>query len=121
MSTADELLTDLLEVARDQLRWQRATGLSQVRETVDTTLGKTQQRKAYELCDGSRTNKQVATAVRASEATLSRWTSGWRDLGIAFETPEGTTRHLVSLDALGLPVEVREGLPDRGRRSSLER
>jgi hypothetical protein len=108
MATTEELLTKLLQVAEDQLRWQRATGLPQVRETVYSALSKTQQRRAYELCDGTRTNRQVAAAVRASEATLSRWASGWRDLGIAYETPEGKTRHLLSLDALDLPVEVRD-------------
>jgi hypothetical protein len=41
-----------------------------------------------------------------SKQSVSNWTRRWRDLGIAYETEKGRIRHLVSLDALGIPVEV---------------
>jgi hypothetical protein len=97
------------------LRWQRAAVLPHVRETVETALETTQMRKAYELCDGTRTGGEIGSAVGTSQQTISNWTRRWRDLGIAYDTEDRRARHLVSLDALGLPTEVGGGQP-AGRR-----
>lgn len=114
MATAEELLAELLDVARDQLRWQRAAALPGVRETVDQTLTRTQLRKAYELCDGSRTRTTVAAEVGTTQQSVSNWTRLWCDLGIAYEADGGRVRHITSLKWLGLPVDVPEAA---GRRS----
>jgi hypothetical protein len=106
MATTDELLTDLLATANEQLRWFKASVLPGVRSTIESSLGTSQLRRAYEMCDGEKMSKDIATAVGASPASLSNWTRRWRDLGIAYETPEGRIQHLVSLAALGLPLEV---------------
>jgi hypothetical protein len=109
MPTTDELLTDLLATANEQLRWFKASVLPGVRSTVESALTTTQLRRAYAMCDGATKSKDIATAVGSSPASLSNWTRRWRDLGITYETPEGRIQHLVSLAALGLPVEV-EGM-----------
>ena len=106
----EEILMELLTTAREQQRWQRAAVLPVVRQTVAETVRTTEQRRAFEMCDGETSNKKIAHAVGKSEATISRWASSWRDAGIAYEA-EGGTQHLVSLDTLGLPIEVPEG-PD---------
>jgi hypothetical protein len=107
MPTAEELLAELLEVNRDQLRWQRAAALPGVRETVDGALDKTQYRRAYELCDGTRTGAEVAAAVGTTPQSVPNWTKLWRDLGIAHED-DGRVRHIASLKSLRLPAEVDE-------------
>jgi hypothetical protein len=99
----------LVAVAEEQLRWQRAAVLPQVRETVEQALTTTQLRRAYELCDGEHKNIDIAKAVETSEASVSRWAKRWRDLGIAYEVAtEGGRRnaHLVSLESLGLPLDA---------------
>jgi hypothetical protein len=106
MPTTEESLTRLVEVAEEQLRWLRASVLPDVRKTVEATLTTTQLRRAYEMCDGDTLAQAVAAAVDSSPPTLSRWARRWRDVGIAYETPEGRTKHLVSLAALGVPLEV---------------
>ncbi|HVV58306.1 MAG TPA: hypothetical protein VHC45_08075 [Gaiellaceae bacterium] len=106
MATMDELLTDLLATAKEQLRWSKASVLPGVRSTIESSLGTSQQRRAYEMCDGVKTSKDIAAAVGASPASLSNWTRRWRDLGIAYETPEGRIQHLASLATLGVPLEV---------------
>lgn len=108
MAAVEEILTELLATTKEQLRWQRASVLPQVRQTIDQTLTTTQMRKAYELCDGTRTGSQIGQAVGTSQPTISNWTRRWRDLGIAYET-EGRVHHLTSLDALGLSTEVERG------------
>lgn len=107
MPTQEELLGGILETAREQLRWQRAAVLPEVRKTIEKALTTTQYRQAYEMCDGMTTNTEIAAAVGASKSSLTSWTQRWRDLGIAHEADKGI-QHLVSLSALGLPLEVAE-------------
>jgi CRP-like cAMP-binding protein len=97
MSQVEKLLAE-------QLRWLRAAAMPSVRATIDTALTKEQQRRAYELCDGSRSSAEIGKAVGASPATLSRWTTEWRNLGIVYETDERKLEHLISLSALELPI-----------------
>jgi hypothetical protein len=108
MASTEELLTELVEVAQEQLRWQRAAVLPEVRKTVDQTLTTTQLRKAFELCDGAKSSTDIAKEVKVSKQALSGWTRRWRDLGIAYETPERTIKHLTTLKSLGLPVDIDE-------------
>jgi hypothetical protein len=106
VATTEDLLLELLGTAQEQLRWLRASVLPDVRATIETTLRTTQLRRAYEMCDGQTTSREIAAAVGASPASLSNWTRRWRDLGIAYETAGGAIKHLVSLGALGIPLEV---------------
>ncbi len=103
--SAEESLARLVDIAEEQHRWQRASVLPGVRKTVEQTLTSTQLRRAYELCDGKTTSRNIATAVGASNASVSGWTRRWRDLGIAYDTEDGI-KHLASLKSLGLPVEI---------------
>jgi hypothetical protein len=90
----------------EQLRWQRAASMPQVRETVAAALSTTQLRKAYELCDGSRPSAEIASTVGISPQGFSNWTRRWRNLGIAFEGEGRRICHLISLAPLELPLEV---------------
>jgi hypothetical protein len=106
MATTDELLGELLGVAQEQLRWQRASVLPDVRKTIETTLTTTQLRRAFEMCDGANASADIAKAVGTSPQSMSNWTRRWRDLGIAYEVDGRRVKHLTSLSALGVPVEV---------------
>lgn len=112
MPASDELLVRLIAVAEEQLRWQRAAALPQVRDIVGTTLVKTKMRRAYELLDGECQSSDIAVTVGTSKGSLSGWTRLWRDLGIAYDTTNAKghrrIKHLMSLEALGLPLEVEE-------------
>jgi hypothetical protein len=106
--SAEEQLAKLVAIAEDQLRWQRAAVLPDVRKTIEQTLSTTQLRKAYELCDGQKQGNDIAKAVKTSPQSLSVWTKRWRDIGIAYEVDGKRTRHLATLASLGLPVEIDE-------------
>ncbi|MFL5833454.1 MAG: hypothetical protein ACJ76B_05700 [Solirubrobacterales bacterium] len=105
MSDSSENGSGVEVLLMEQLRWLRAAALPSVRETVSTALKTSQQRKAYELCDGSKTGRDVAAAVGASPAAVTGWTQRWRNLGIAYETADKKIGHLVSLATLELPLE----------------
>jgi hypothetical protein len=98
-------LARLVEIAEDQLRWQRAAVLPQVRQTIATTLNTKAKRQAYEMHDGNAMGTEIAKSVGTSKQNLSGWTRDWRDLGIAYDV-QGTggsrIRHLASLRSLGL-------------------
>jgi hypothetical protein len=106
METTEELLVKLIEVAQEQLRWQRAFVLPEVRKTIDLTLTTSQLRRAYEMCDGTKQSVDIAAAVEASKQSISAWTRRWRDLGIAFEVEGRRIKHLMTLSSLGLPLEI---------------
>lgn len=108
MADDTDTLARLLAVAEEQLRWQRAAVLPQVRETIERTLTTTQHRRAYELCDGSRASSDIAKEVGTSKQNFSGWTRRWRDLGIAYETDTRRIQHLTSLRALGIPLDAPE-------------
>jgi hypothetical protein len=114
MATSEELLSDLLAVAQEQLRWQRASVLPDVRKTIETTLSTSQLRRAFEMCDGATASGDVAKAVGTSPQSMSGWTRRWRDLGIAYEVEGRRVKHLTSLSALGIPVEI-DGASDAPR------
>lgn len=105
----------LLAVAQEQLRWLRAAALPQVRETIAAALPTTQQRGAYELCDGTLKSNEIAEKVGISKQAFSQWTRRWRNLGIAYEVDQRKIHHLISLAALELPVEMKEKTNPDGR------
>src|SRR5204863_518078 len=83
MASTDELLTELLAVAQEQLRWQRASVLPEVCRTIETALTTTQLQRAFEMCDVTNASTDIAKAVGTSPQSLSRWTGRWRDGGPA--------------------------------------
>ena len=107
MATAEELLEEILASSQEQARWTKAAALPQIRDIVDQTLTTTQMRRAYELCDGTRTGAQVGSAVGTTRQTISNWNRRWRELGIAYDAGDGV-KHIATLKLLGLPVEVVE-------------
>lgn len=106
MGSDEQLLGRLVTTSEELLRWQRVAALPTVRTTIEATLTKTEHRKAYELCDGKRTATEIGKAIGTTQQSVSNWTLRWRDLGIAYEEEGGRVHHLVSLAALGLPIEV---------------
>ena len=70
MATTDELLTDLLATANEQLRWFKASVLPGVRSTVESSLNTTQLRRAYEMCDGTKTSKDIAAMLNLGLQTV---------------------------------------------------
>lgn len=102
---SSEALNRLVQIAEEQLRWQRAAVTPQVRKSIEQILTTVEQRKAYEMFDGSAASKDVAKAVGKSPQSVSNWTRNWRDAGIAYEGEQRNICHLISLSALGIPLD----------------
>ncbi len=59
---------------------------------------------AYNLCDGSRTQSEVAKAVKLDQASFSRTVARWIEAGVLFRVGSGRDTKL--LHAYPLPVDV---------------
>jgi hypothetical protein len=109
MVATDEAL--LLEL-RKQTEWLRLLGIQQLRPLLLDTLSSDAHRMVYELSDGTRSVREIASAAGVSAASVSRFWSRWASLGLVVESEQypGRSKHLMSLTALGLPSpEVTEG------------
>lgn len=60
-------------------------------------VGKDKQLEAYNLCDGSRTQTEIAKSLGLDSGNFSKTVSRWVDLGILVKTSEGAETRLVHL------------------------
>lgn len=101
--------TEELRELRQQTRWLRFMALQTLPAILADVLRDARERRAYELSDGSRTTRQVASLTASSPATISRWWSKWRALGLASHDATGRVTHLVSLEEVGMiPAQKAE-------------
>lgn len=96
-------------ILEELLAWTRALALPGVRGTLETTLSTVEERRVFELSDGERTTRDIASSVGVGNAPVSRWWKKWRALGICVEGSRGRSRHLVKLEDLSIPVEPHPG------------
>lgn len=98
----------LLEELQAQTPWLRLLGLQALKPVLGDTLRTEKQRRAYELSDGVRTTREVASAAGVGAGSVSRWWTTWARLGLMTESPThaGRWMHLASLTDLGLDVAV---------------
>lgn len=99
-------LEELVAVAREQLRWTKASGIGEVRHTLIEVLDRNELRLAYEAMDGQRTQQDIATESGVSTGSVSNYGRAWRALGLVFENEAGRLEHLVSLPDLGVSLDV---------------
>ncbi len=98
-------MDELVRIQREQLRWLRAMAFPQVRATVRDTLRSPTERKAYDLSDGTRTGREIASGAGVSPATVSAWSKKWRLVGIAEDAEGRRVAHIATLAELGLDGE----------------
>lgn len=102
---AQESLDRLVAIAEEQLRWTRVSAIPNLKQTIEKTLTTTKHRQTYELCNGTRTLRDIANGGNVSLGTASGWTTSWRNAGLLYDTPKGVQR-IVSLRDLDIPVKV---------------
>jgi len=65
-----------------------------VREIIGS---RKKQIRAFNLCDGKRTLREIATKANIDIGNLSRTTTRWREQGILFEIGEGRDSRLLHI------------------------
>jgi len=64
-------------------------------------VGDGKQRKAFNLCDGTRGQTEIAKALNIDQGSFSRTVSRWVDEGVVFRVGEGRDTRLLHVYPLG--------------------
>jgi hypothetical protein len=97
----DERIVSLLE---ELVAWTRFSAREGLKATLQDVLADPKHFRAYELTDGTRTQKQVGDAVALTQPAVSGLWNKWRRLGIVREISNGRPAHLARPAELGLVV-----------------
>ena len=97
----------------EQTKWLRVLGMEVLRPRLMEQLSSTRDRVIYEFSDGERGARDVAKQAKVSHPTVLRSWQEWLASGICAEVPgsPGRAQRLVSLTAIGIPLDV----PEKGR------
>lgn len=90
------------------LLWVKAAIIPNVKDRLDKALTTEAERRAYDAADGEKSNRELATLVGKSPQLVSVWSKKWRQGGLASLTIDGRLRHLQSLEAFGLGIDLDE-------------
>lgn len=72
-------------------------------EKLAELVGKGKQAEAYNLCDGTRTQAEVARGLGIDSSNFSKTVAKWSEQGILIRIAEGKEMRLVHLYPLPLP------------------
>jgi biotin operon repressor len=102
----DQPRDELLLLLRELVAWTKFQARGSLVRALSDLLSTENDRRIYELTDGSRNGTEVAGEVGVSKAAVSQKWKAWRKAGVLIESPEARgPQHLASIESLG-------GLPD---------
>lgn len=93
---------DLLNELREQTRWLRLLGLQSLKSAISDVITTETHRKVYELSDGKRTTRAIASDAGVSPSTVSRLWKTWHAQGIVYESHSQPGRMVHLMD----PTEI---------------
>lgn len=94
---------EVAEILEELLAWTRFAHTEGLRGLLRTELSERASFIAFQLSDGSRSQREVAEAAGVSQPTISRWWARWSRQGIMRQVGE-TPTHLIDPADLGLEV-----------------
>ncbi len=97
---SDEAIVALLE---ELLAWTRFANREALVRTWEKVLTDEKHLKAYELTDGTRSQKEVGDLCGLSQPTVSTLWQRWRRLGLTRDVG-GKVRHIARPSDLGVPM-----------------
>jgi hypothetical protein len=107
MSGELEVLKSIENKLNQLLKWTRFAGLQQLRNVLTQNLTTDKELLIYELSDGERTTRDIATIVRVgSNATIASYWKKWSKLGIVepSQKRQGRFQRICSLEEVGLTI-----------------
>lgn len=107
MSEESETLRNIEHKLDQLLKWTRFAGFQQLRNLLTQNLTTDKELLVYELSDGDRTTREIASMVGiGSNNTVVNYWKKWSKLGIVEPSQErqGRFRHFCSLEEVGLTV-----------------
>lgn len=107
MSGELEVLKSIENKLNQLLKWTRFAGLQQLRNVLTQNLTTDKELLIYEMSDGERTTRDIATIVKVgSNATIAGYWKKWSKLGIVepSQRRQGRFQRICSLEEVGLTI-----------------
>jgi DNA-binding transcriptional MocR family regulator len=113
IENSDDLVVELLS---EILRWTKV-GVLNLRETLTQELTSDKHRLVYELSDGIRSSRDIASISGVSFVTVAAWWRRWAELGFVDPSPkfQGRVQRLCSLRLLGISIPEVPGTVTGGQ------
>jgi transposase-like protein len=94
-----------IELLSEILRWTKV-GAINLKESLTQELVSEKHRIVYELSDGIKSSRDIASISGVSFATITAWWHRWTELGFVDPSPkyQGRVQRLCSLRLLGISV-----------------
>jgi hypothetical protein len=104
---SEQTLKEIASTLKELLKWSRFAGMQQLKNVLSQTLKTETEMLIYELSDGSRGTREVASAAGiGSNATVAAYWKRWSRVGIMEPSPshQGRYQRICSLEEIGLTV-----------------
>jgi len=104
---SEQALKEIASTLKELLKWSRFAGMQQLRNVLSQTLKTETEMLIYELSDGTRGTREVASAAGiGSNATVAAYWRKWSKVGIVEPSPtyQGRYQRICSLEEVGLTV-----------------
>lgn len=95
----------IVELLSEILRWTKVGALD-LKEALAQELASDKHRLVYELSDGVRSSRDIASVSGVTFVTVAAWWRRWAELGFVDPSPkfQGRVQRLCSLRLLGISV-----------------
>jgi len=77
----------IVELLEELVYWTKEATVPEIRQRLLTNLESPEEKTAYELSDGKKTTRQVASKVKVGKNTVAKWWNNWITVGIAEPIP----------------------------------
>jgi len=104
---SEQLLKEIAIILKELLKWSKFAGMQQLRNVLNQLLKTETEMLIYELSDGTRGTREIATAVNiGSNATVAAYWKKWSKVGIVEPslTYHGRYQRICSLEEVGIVV-----------------
>lgn len=108
----NQIERELLASVREMAKWIRVQARPAARAAVEAALTEPAHRHLYQSLDGTRSQKQLADVVGASQPTVSRLINSWVRAGLVDEVSSGRFVKAFDLNTLGIDIVPKGGRGD---------
>jgi hypothetical protein len=106
MVSKETTLKDVADRLDELIAWQRFESLPRLRTILSKELDSETKKLAYEMTNGEKSRRDIATALGVSDDNVQNWWGKWYELAIVKPSKEfkGRPQHIVSLEEVGIKI-----------------
>jgi predicted ArsR family transcriptional regulator len=106
MDSGEITLKDIADRLDELVAWQRFESLPKLREVLLKELDSDVKKLAYEMTDGEKSRRDIASTLGISDDNVQKWWQRWYELAIVRPSKsfKGRPQHIVSLEDVGIKL-----------------